>query len=185
MKPSPALLPAIAAIAIAAALAGCGGETYIGDSSGHHLSLRNNVVTAHAKGQPDATIDATGSLSIGGKPVEVTPAQRALLKTYHDELADIRKAGIEAGKEGAKMAGHAVGDAVSGLMHGDSNRVSSRIEDRAKELKAKAVTICDDMDALQATQDKSAIELPAFKPYATLEVRADRNCRRDASENHD
>src|SRR5512135_2903367 len=62
-------LTCTAAIALAALLAGCDGETIIGsDSSGfHHLTLRNGVLTAHSQGSPDAVIDAAGNLRVDDK----------------------------------------------------------------------------------------------------------------------
>ncbi|HTA64788.1 MAG TPA: DUF2884 family protein [Xanthomonadaceae bacterium] len=175
------ILKVCVAIAIAATLAACNGETYIGDvNSGHHLVLNNGVLTAHVSGQPDAVIDASGDLSIGGKSVALTPVQHDLLKTYYEQVLDIRKAGIETGKAGAAMAGHAVGAVVSGLAHGDPDSIGSRIDDRAKDVEAKALMICDNLEALQKTQDAVAIALPAFKPYATLEVRETSDCRSHA-----
>ncbi|MBS0194398.1 MAG: hypothetical protein JSR34_09135 [Proteobacteria bacterium] len=179
MKPSSTLLAAILATLIAANLTACDGDTDIGDRNGNHISLLNDVVTMHAKGQPDAVIDASGNLSIGDKPVATTPAQHALLMTYHYQLAGIRKAGIETGMAGANLAVHAMGDTVSGLVHGDADKVSSRIDDRAKAVEAKALAICDNLDALQKTQDQVAAALPAFKPYAAIHVGADHDCRND------
>ena len=71
------------------------------------------MLTAHVKRQPDAVIDAAGDLSIGGKTLALTPAQRDLLKTYYGQVVNIRSAGIETGKAGAALAGHAVGAVVS------------------------------------------------------------------------
>lgn len=180
MKPFHALRSALAVALVAATLAGCDGETWIGDGSGHSLVLHDDVLTARADGHPDATIDAAGKLAIGGKAVALTPAQRAALQGYRSAAIAVRAAGIETGKAGATMAVHAVGDAVTGALHGDGDQASARIERRAEDVRRKALAICDRLDALQQAQDRLATTVPSFKPYATLEVRADDDCRRDA-----
>lgn len=166
---------------LVATLAGCGGETYIGDRAGHSLTLRDDVLTAHADGHPDAVVDATGTLTIDGKPVPVTPAQRALLKAWHDQLVGVRTAGIRTGVAGVKLAGHAVADAVTG----GGKDASARAEPAREQLRAEALAICDHFDALQKTQNALAASLPAFKSYAALEVRADADCRANASRHPD
>ncbi len=174
----------IAIALLAATLAACTGTTYISDRNGHSLSVSDDVVTLHTSGKPDAVVDANGGLSIDGKPITVTPAQRAWLKTYHDEAASIRSAGIATGKATARLAAHAIGDAVAGAGSGNDDPAPSRIDAEAKGVEAKALAICNNLDALQASQDKLAASLPAFKPYAGLDVRADIDCRRNA-QHHD
>jgi hypothetical protein len=172
-------LTCTAAIALAALLAGCDGETIIGSDSGgfHHLTLRNGVLTAHSQGSPDAVIDAAGNLSIDGKAVAVTPAQRDLLKKYYADVVAIRQAGIETGKAGAAMAGHAIGAVAAGLAHGDPDSIGPKIDARAKDIEAKAMVICNSVAALRTDQDAIVAALPAFKPYANIETQEVDDCR--------
>jgi len=166
------------AAAFAALLAGCDGETIIGDDSGfHHLTLRNGVLIAHAQGQPDAVIDAAGDLRIDDKPIAVTPAQRDLLKKYYGDVAAIRQAGIETGKAGAAMAGQAIGAVASGLAHGDPDSIGPRIEAHAKDVKAKAMVICNDVASLRTDENAITAILPAFKPYANVNPHEVDDCR--------
>lgn len=177
MNPLRALI-CTTAIALVALLAGCDGETIIGDDSGfHHLTLRNGVLTAHAQGQPDAVIDAAGDLRIDDKPMTVTPVQRDLLKKYYRDVAAIRQAGIDTGKAGAAMAGHAVGAVVSGLAHGDPDSIGPRIQARAKDIEAKAMVICNDVASLRADENAITAVLPAFKPYANVNPHEVDDCR--------
>ncbi|MBS0456079.1 MAG: hypothetical protein JSS44_01940 [Proteobacteria bacterium] len=183
MQTNPLLRVAVAAAILAAGLSGCG-TTYISDDSGHAVVLRNDVATISAKGLPDAVIDADGSLRIGGKAIATTPAQQALLKRWHDQLAGVRSAGIATGVAGVKLAAHSVADAVSGSHSAGGGKDPSGGDDRGRKVQAKALAICDNLDALQATQDNLAAALPAFKPYAALHVGADTDCRRSASQRH-
>jgi hypothetical protein len=157
--------------ALSAALAACG-DTTIGDGfGGHHLRLRDGLLTAHVNGLPDAVINAAGDLTIADKPVAVTPAQHELLKKYYEQVANVRQAGIETGKAGAAMSAHAIGAVASGLAHGDPDSIGPKIDAQAQEIEAKALAICESVNALQKTQDAVAASLPAFKPYAAIELR--------------
>jgi hypothetical protein len=177
-------LTCTATIALVALLAGCDGETIIGSDSGfHHLTLRNGVLTAHAQGQPDAVIDAAGELRIDDKPIAVTPAQRDLLKKYYGDVVAIRQAGIETGKAGAAMAGHAIGAVASGLAHGDPDSIGPNIEAHAKDIEAKAMVICNNVASLRADENAITAALPAFKPYANIDVHEVDDCRAH-SRNH-
>jgi hypothetical protein len=169
---------AVFAVALALALSGCYGDTEIGNGL-HHVTLRGGVLTAHVSGQPDAVVTAEGDLSIGGKPVAVTPTQRELLKKYFGSVVAVRQAGIETGKAGAAMAGHALGEVARGLANGDPDQIGSRIDDRAKEVERKALVICDSLESLRTTQDAIAASLPAFKPYATIDSGDVTSCHGD------
>ena len=162
---------------LAASLAACGGTTYIGDfGEGHHLMLRDGLLTAHIRGQPDATIDAAGDLRIADQPIATTPVQRDLLKAYYTQVVNIRQAGIDTGKAGASMAAHAIGAVASGLAHGDPDSIGPKIDEHAKEIETKAMAICENLDALQKSQDAVAASLPAFKPYAAISIRETSDC---------
>ena len=43
------------------------------------VTLKDNIVTLHANGAPDAVIDANGTLLVGDKAVAVAPPQHGLL----------------------------------------------------------------------------------------------------------
>jgi len=183
MKPLRTFLAA-SALAVALALSACDGETTIG-SGLHSLSLRNGVLTAHSSGHPDATVTAAGELSIDGKPVTLTPAQRELFRKYYASVVAIRQAGIETGKAGAKLAGKAVSEVANGLMHGDTDHIDSRVNDQAKEVEKSAMVICDALGSVRASQDAIVASLPAYKPYANVEADAAVRCRTDHEERHD
>ena len=64
------------------------------------------------------------------------------------------------------------------LVHlADPDSIGSGIDDRAKDVEAKALVICENLNALQKSQDTLAGALPAFKPYATIEVHDVSDCR--------
>lgn len=174
----------LAASLLALGLTACHDQTYINDGNGHSVELHDDILTAHAHGVPDAVIDAAGDLTIGDKKIALTPAQRSAAKSYHDSLIAVRTAGIQTGQAGAKVAVHAAGDAITDVLRGDANKASSKIEQRAREVQVKALAICDRLDAAQTAQDRLAIAIPAFKPYAAMQVKADANCRRDAMRDH-
>ena len=172
----------LAVSVIAGTLVACGGTTYIGGfGDADHLMFRDGLLTSHVSGRPDAVINAAGDLTIDGKPVATTSTQRGLLKAYYGEVVNIRHAGIETGKAGATMAAHAIGAVASGLAHGDPDGIGPKIDAHAKDIETQALAICENLQSLQKTQDELNASLPAFKPYGTVEVREDTDCRMHAS----
>jgi hypothetical protein len=162
--------------AIAALLSGCIIQS--DDSSVfQHITLHDGSIAVHAHGVPDANVTPAGDLSINGKAVTVTADQRDLLKQYYAQVVAIRDDGIATGKAGAAMAGHAIGSVASGLAHGNPDSIGPAIESRAKGVEAKAMVVCNDLAALRTKQDVIASVLPAFKPYATIELNEVSDCR--------
>ena len=144
-----------------------------------HFEIRDNDVIVHAPGKPDATVNAAGDLSIAGKPVAVSPAQRVLVKRYYTEVQGIRSAAIATGKQGVAMAGRAINEVVGGLMAGDPDRIDGRVEAEAKKVEASAAQICVRLGAIRDVQDALAADLPAFAPYATVRAEQVISCNDD------
>jgi hypothetical protein len=166
------------AAAFATLLAGCSMQFDFDDSTGlHGISFHDGSIAVHARGAPNADITATGDLSIDGKAVALTPEQRTLLKQYYVQVMAVRDDGIATGKAGAAMAGHAIGSVASGLAHGDPDSIGPAIDARAKQVEAKAMAVCNDVQALQAQQNAIASALPAFRPYARIGARSVTNCK--------
>jgi Protein of unknown function (DUF2884). len=167
-------------------LAACGrdsGTTIAGDNGSIHL--RDGMAVIHVNGQPDARVGGDGNLSIGGKPVTLSPDQRDLLKQYYVDVYKIRSEGIATGKAGAALAGQAVGSVMSGLAHGDTDRIGKDIQAQAGKVTAQAAAICDSLEQLRTAQDAVAEQVAAFKPYATLDKDHVAKCKQGLDEaNH-
>ena len=163
------------ALTFAMLLSGCD-INYDDSSVLGHISLGDGSIAVHARNAPDAIVNPAGDLSIDGKAVALTPDQRDLLKQYYAQVMAVRDDGIATGKAGAAMAGHAMGSVASGLAHGNPDSIGPAIEARAKEIKAKAMAVCNDVAALQAKQDAIANALPVFKPYALIDGKVS-DCR--------
>ena len=169
------------ATAFAALLAGCNEGIEIDDGSGmQSIQMHDGRIALHKIGAPEADITVAGDLSIDGNPVVVTAAQRDLLKQYYAQVLLVRSAGIATGKAGASMAGHALGTVASDLIHGKPDSIGPTIDAQAKQVEAKAMSICNDITVLQARQNAIANALPAFKPYASIAGRKDADCRAHA-----
>ncbi|MDR7070207.1 hypothetical protein J2X02_003072 [Pseudoxanthomonas japonensis] len=151
-----------------------------GDANGDATkssALWGQNLKLNATGHPKAEVSAKGDFIVGGKPVPVTDAQRALLVTYHRELGGIADAGIATGKEGAKLAGKAVGAAVKGIFSGNPDQIDKEMEAEAKKVEAEAMKICDRLPGLYKAQQDLAVALPAFEPYAGMELDDIQQCR--------
>ncbi|HEX7803915.1 MAG TPA: DUF2884 family protein [Pseudoxanthomonas sp.] len=156
-------------LALAVLVAGCAPGTHVSTDKGN-VTSDGKVITLRASGQPDAKISADGELTIDGKPVAVNDAQRALLQSYIKEMNAMTTDGIAIGKQGAALAGTAVSEAIKGAIKGDGKPVDEKIEAEAKKIEQQAMQLCKRLVTIKASQDALAEQLPAFKPYATIDV---------------
>lgn len=139
--------------------------------NGHHFTIGG-----HGDGDSKAAITPTGDLLLDGKPANITPAQRALLLQYRQQIITVAEAGMAVGTKGADLAGEALSQTFSGLIHGNADEAGKRIEAEGKKLEAEAHQICTLLPGLMQTQQQLASSLPDFKPYATMTEKDVEDC---------
>ena len=132
-----------------------------------------------ADNQPQAEITPDGRLLIGGKEVDTTPAQRRQLQDYRGHIAGIAKDGMEIGVAGAKLGASAASEAIKGVFSGDTDGIEKRINAEAEKIEVQAKQLCSRMPAMLASQQALARDLPAFKPYATMDQSDVDDCAKD------
>lgn len=160
---APLILPSLLVV-----LAGCNPGVHVSTDKGN-VSLEGDNISLHADGQPNAAISPAGDLSIDGTVVAVNDAQRALLRSYRTELNAMTSDGIAVGKQGAALAGTAVTEAIKGAIRGDGEQIDKKIEAEARKIEQQALQLCKRLVTIKASQDALAEQLPAFKPYATID----------------
>ncbi|MGH8211840.1 MAG: hypothetical protein ACREPP_01260 [Rhodanobacteraceae bacterium] len=129
-----------------------------------------------------AEISPQGDLLVGGKPVAVTPQQRALLLEYRARLIDVAEQGMQIGTQGVDLASHAVGTALNAVFSGKSHQqVNDELEAEAAGIRRSAAKLCERLPDMMAAQRKLAGALPAFRPYATMTEADIDHCRSEAS----
>lgn len=119
--------------------------------------------------QPRAEITPDGHLLIGGKDVPVDANQRRHLQAYRSQVVAVATEGMAIGVAGAKLGTDAAGDALKGIFSGDTDGLEKRVNAQAAKIEAQAKRICERLPAMLASQQALARELPAFKPYATMD----------------
>lgn len=130
---------------------------------------------------PKAQITPQGDLLINDKPVAITPAQRAMLLDYRQQLIEIGAQGIAIGKQGAALGMNAASEAIAGVFSGKPEQeIRRHVEAKASGIREAAAKLCDRMPVLMESQQKLAAALPVFKPYATLTPVKIDQCRKDA-----
>lgn len=129
------------------------------------VTLKDNVLTLHAEGAPDALIGSDGTLQIDGKTVTVTPAQRGLLMLYFQNVTDVHQTGLEMGKIGAGIGANALKDSIAGKSKAETD---SDAKTGGGQLKTLGLKICQDQVNIENVQDQIAEQLPAFKPYSHI-----------------
>ena len=130
---------------------------------------------------PNAQITPKGDLLISDKPVAITPAQRAMLLDYRQQLIEIGAQGIAIGRQGAALGMNAASEAIAGAFSGKPEQeIRRHVEAKASGIREAAAKLCDRMPTLMASQQKLAAALPAFRPYADLTPARIDECRKDA-----
>jgi hypothetical protein len=159
-------------VLFAAMLAAC--SPGINEGIGHRITFDANGMVVHAAGKPDAHVGSDGSLAIGGRTVEVTPAQRALLQHYYGEARGLMQSGAAVGKAGVKIARQAVGNAVQSIFSNKSGDADKSLDAQSSAIEKAAEALCTNVHQLAVTQKQIASQLPAFKPYDAL---GDTHCK--------
>lgn len=167
----------------------------IGSAIDHALDradakLRTQNITIsdhdHQNARPKAEITPDGDLLIDGKAVALTPAQRTEVLAYREQVVQIGEEGIAIGKQGAALGMQATGAALAAVFSGKSEQqVRQQVEAQASGIRQSAMKICDRLPALQTTQQKLAIDVPAFRPYATLTQKDIDDCRKGSWKDRD
>ncbi|HDS1039334.1 TPA: hypothetical protein QDZ42_002395 [Stenotrophomonas maltophilia] len=132
-----------------------------------------------ADNQPQAEITPDGRLLIGGKEVETTATQRSQLLDYRGHVAGIAQDGMDIGVAGAKLGASAAGEALKGVFSGDTDGIEKRINAEAAKIEAQAKQLCNRLPAMLASQQALARDLPAFKPYASMDQSDVDDCGKD------
>ncbi|WDS37104.1 hypothetical protein [Pseudoxanthomonas sp.] len=125
----------------------------------------------NSKGLPKAEVTPSGELLIDGKPIAMTPAQKAAGLAYRTELQGVASDAIGIGMAGAKLGIDAAASAIKGLMSGQGGEAAGKqAEATAKEkIQPLVEQLCKRMPTLLKTQQAWAAAQPEFRPYATMD----------------
>ena len=144
------------------------------------LTTRNITISSNDS-EPKAVITPQGDFLIDGKNVPLTPAQHAEMLAYRKQLVEIGRAGIAIGRQGAALGMNAASAAIAGVFSGQSEQqIRQSVEAKASGIRQSAAKICDRLPAMMASQQKLAVDVPAFKPYADLTPAKIAECREHA-----
>jgi len=169
---------------IALLLCSCNPGTTVSTDRGNVVA-KGDRVTLQTDGHPNAHIDEAGDLLVDGEKVEVNPRQRALLQTYRREFNGMTEEGLAIGKRGAVIAGKAVTAAIKSAMGGNKEMMEESIKADARIIEQEALKLCSRLATIRGVQDHLAIELPAFRPYATIDMSDVEDCQGSASDTFD
>ncbi|KAG1262873.1 hypothetical protein G6F65_014602 [Rhizopus arrhizus] len=153
---------------VAEATSGVGDTVKQAIEDAHKEIIEGNIKIS-ADQQPRAEITPDGRLLIAGKEITANDTQRRHLQEYRGHVVAIAMDGMDVGLAGAKLGANAAGEALKGIFSGDSEGGETRSNAEAAKIEAQAKRICERLPAMLASQQALARELPAFKPYATMD----------------
>lgn len=171
-------LRTILLFALCSAISACDiPDTTIADGA---IALKDNTVTLHLSGAPDAVIDSAGDLNIDNKAVSISPSQRGLLMIYYQNVQDVHTTGQVMGKVGAKMGLKALSNKL------DDKSDAKQQQDAAsggQQMEQLALKICQDQNNIKLVQDQLTAQLTVFKPYGNILSNDDvTNCQKDSKD---
>jgi hypothetical protein len=162
------------------------------DEAKHELETRNievgrlhfgghghGVAVADDDDHPRTTAEITpqGDFLVAGKPVATTPDQRTLLLGYRQQIIGIAEAGMDIGTHAADLGMSAAKEAIWGAFTGKSDKdIEAAIKPQTDRIQAAAAGLCRRLPDLLVAQQKLAVSLPAFKPYATMTQKDVEDC---------
>ena len=158
--------------------------------SGARINMDGQIIHMHAdrisirdRGGGTAEIKGNGDLSIAGKPVLLTPAQRVLTTRYFTQAQVALFDGVRTGIAGARMAGSVIGALIPALFHNDSRIINDTAHAQTVNLDRHVDRLCAEIGAICTTQDQLVAQLPAFAPYAAIDQRSVKSCWVNARNN--
>jgi hypothetical protein len=123
------------------------------------------------------TITPKGDLTIDGKVVALTAAQRADVLAYRGQLIGVAEQGLQIGRQGAALGLRAAGEALAMVFNGNSEpQIKDRVDAQATDIKHNAAALCQRLPALRASQQKLAAAVPEFRHYATMDQKDIDDC---------
>lgn len=132
--------------------------------------------------RPKAVITTQGTLVIGGKPIDATPEQHAMLVNYRQQIIGIAEAGMDIGASGADLGMSAAKQAIWGALTGKSDKdIEARIKPQTDRIRTAAMKLCQRMPDLLTSQQKLAAAMPQFRPYATMTQKDIDDCGKDVT----
>ena len=176
-KASLGLLPALGFLAAATAQA----DVRIDTRDNGRIAIKGADIVITAADHSQAEIDPAGDLTIRGKDVPVTDAQRQLLVQYSQNLRDMEQRSKAADRRAWEMAPAILSTALGDLFTGASDKqINDDANKAAEPLKAEFLKLCASAEAERKVQDRISAALPAFKPYAVIHGEdTEHNCHTD------
>lgn len=124
---------------------------------------------------PKAELTPQGDLLIDGNAVPFTDEQRDAALAYRKEVLAVADAGMAIGRQGAAIGGEAAALAIESIFGGNPDGAEARIEAEAKKIEAAALALCDQVEGLEAAQERLTALVPEFAPYAKS-INVDTDC---------
>ena len=169
------VVPFVAAlIALAAAPAAA---AHISISFDHDIEIEDDDIVISAD-DSEAVVAPDGTLRVDGRRIAMGERDRQALVLYNQALRRVKDHGMELGFQGAGLAVEALATAVVAITTtGDDGRAERRaerrIEAKAEDIKDAARELCNDVRTAEVLQEMVAERVPAFRPFAVLELDED------------
>jgi hypothetical protein len=142
------------------------------------IRVDGEEVVITADDDREAHITRQGELIVEGHRIRLDEDSQRDLIRYNVTLRWLERRAVDIGLQGAGLAISAIGEAIAAVASGDGDRAERRVEAKAERIKDDARELCVEVHRLEEIQNRVASRVPAFRPYAVIELDDD-DCRVD------
>lgn len=173
------LVGSVLALMCLPSLAMAHSHDYLFNSGSRYVRLEPNRVVIKGDAAKRAVIGKTGTLQIGRVPVAVSVRDQKYLASYYEIAFDLRDQAKNVAEKAVGDAFKTVGDVLGAVFTGADSAEAEAAEQKKlrQSVHADIAPLCQKITQLKTLQDKVALDVPAFKPYAILKRSDVTDCR--------
>ena len=134
--------------------------------------LHREPLGMSAKGHPDASIDATGSVKIGSRTLALTAVQRNAARLYRGAVIDLTDLALD---EASQSTRHIVVRALFAAATGREETMEKKIDDEMEAM-THSPAFCSRLGDVRQRQEHLVRAVEPLEPYAQLSQQDVESC---------
>lgn len=162
---------AIAMILAAFLMTGCSGVA-TKEIEAARVEVHHEPLGMNAKGYPDASIDASGTVKIGSDTLILSDAQKAETLRYREAVIELVDLSLD---KAAGMTRHVVARTLFAMVTGRMDKMEQKLERQGLAL-AHSAEFCTALGNVKQRQDRMVQSVVNMKPYVHLSQQDVDNC---------
>lgn len=165
------LASATIVILLGAMLTGCSGVA-TKEIEAARVEVHHEPLGMNAKGYPDASIDASGTVKIGSDTLILSDAQKTETLRYREAVIELVDLSLD---KASRMTRHVVARTLFAMVTGRMDKMEQKLERQGLAL-AHSPEFCAALGNVKQRQDRMVQSVVNMKPYVHLSQQDVDNC---------